>query len=160
MDKTKAKNSQSDEEQFQAWIRSTPWFKEFKSEYKEEPDLNTRDYDYRAAWRAGIKPERDPYDNNRFHWPSSSPDGKMLKAPDHPTAWKEYFMRETGQNPDALGLRNQKQADQWLKLKKDPRSGRSTNRKTEGFKSGGKVGGSPSRGDGIAVRGKTKGRFV
>jgi hypothetical protein len=84
----------------------------------------------------------------------------MLKAPDHPTAWKEYFMRETGQNPDALGLRDQKQADQWLKLKKDPRSGRSINRKTEGFKSGGKVGRSPSRGDGIAVRGKTKGRFV
>ena len=160
MDKTKVKNSQSDEEQFQAWIRSTPWFKEFKSEYKEEPDLNTRDYDYRAAWRAGIKPERDPYDNNRFHWPSSSPEGKMLKSPDHPTAWKEYFMRETGQNPDALGLRDQKQADQWLKQKKDPRAGRSTNRKIEGFKSGGKVEQASFRGDGIAVRGKTKGRFV
>lgn len=108
----------NDEEQFQAWIRATPWFQEFKSQYKEEPDLNTRDYDYRAAWKAGIKPERDPYDGNRYHWPSSLPTGQMLKAPDHPTAWKEGFMRHTGQNPDALGLRDQGQADQWLKQRR------------------------------------------
>jgi len=151
---------QDEEKKFQAWIRSTPWFQEFKDEHKEEPDLNTRDYDYRAAYRAGIKPERDPYDNNRFHWPSSLPDGKMLKAPDHPSAWKEYFMRETGQNPDALGLRNQKQANEWLKRKKDPRAGRSTNRMKEGFRSGGKIESASSRGDGIAKRGKTKGNFI
>lgn len=111
----RAKKKPDDEARFQSWVRATPWFSEFVSQYGEEPDLNTREYDYRAAWRGGIQPERDPYDNNRYHWPSSLPSGQMLKAPDHPTAWKEQFMRQTGQNPDALGLRDQGQADQWLK---------------------------------------------
>ena len=93
-----------EEDQFQNWIRSTEWFKEFKNEFGEEPDLNTRDYDYRKAWKAGIVPERDPYDNNRYHWGSSNPEtGELLKAADHPTAWKEMYMRITGQNPDAIG---------------------------------------------------------
>ena len=107
-----------DEQRFQTWIRATPWFQEFKQKYNEEPDLNTRDYDYRAAWRAGIQPQRDPYDNNSYHWPSSLPSGQMLKAPDHPTAWKEHFMRQSGQNPDALGLRDQVQANEWLKKRR------------------------------------------
>lgn len=103
-----------EEQQFQQWIRGTDWFKEFVNEYKEEPDLDTKDYDYRSAWKAGIQPERDPYDNNRFHWSSSLPNGQMLKAPDHPTAWKEYFMRDTGQNPDALGIRSPEEGTAYL----------------------------------------------
>ena len=103
--------SRNDEASFQKWIRNTGWFKEFVSEYGEEPDLDTKDYDYRAAWRAGIQPERDPYDKNRYHWPSSLPSGQMLKSPEHPTAWKEYFMRETGQNPDALKLKTPEEAN-------------------------------------------------
>lgn len=102
---------QSEEEEFQNWIKNTDWFKEFVKEYNEEPDLNITEYDYRAAWKAGIKPERDPYDKNRFHWPSSLPSGEMLKSDTHPTAWKEMFMRETGQNPDALGIRSKEEAD-------------------------------------------------
>jgi len=109
---------QNEEQQFQQWVRATPWFKEFVNEYKEEPDLNTKDYDYRAAWRAGIVPVRDPYDKNRFHWPSSLPNGQMLKAKDHPTAWKEYFMRDTGINPDALGLKTPEDANAYLKGKR------------------------------------------
>ena len=90
------------EQQFQEWIRSTGWYKEFVAEHKEEPDLNIKEYDYRAAWAAGIEPVRDKYDNNRFHWPSSNPrTGETLKSEDHPTAWKEKYMRETGRNPDA-----------------------------------------------------------
>ncbi len=108
--------SSAEEKQFQSWIRSTDWFKEFFNEYKEEPDLNTTDYDYRAAWKGGIKPERDPHDKNRYHWPSSLPDGSMLKSEQHPTAWKEYFMRQTGKNPDALGLTNQQDADAYLRM--------------------------------------------
>jgi len=104
------KKMPNDESAFQNWIRGTDWFKEFKAEYNEEPDLDTKDYDYRAAWKAGVQPERDPYDNNRFHWPSSLPTGEMLKSADHPTAWKEYFMRETGVNPDALGLKTPEDA--------------------------------------------------
>lgn len=106
-----------DEAAFQKWIRNTGWFKEFKTQYKEEPDLNTKDYDYRAAWKAGVKPERDPYDKNRFHWPSSLPTGEMLKSEDHPTAWKEYFMRDTGVNPDSLGLKTKEDANIYLKNK-------------------------------------------
>ena len=115
--KSSDKEMPKDEAEFQKWIRNTNWFKEFKSQYKEEPDLNTKDYDYRAAWKAGVKPERDPYDKNRFHWPSSLPSGQMLKSEDHPTAWKEYFMRDTGVNPDALDLKTQEDANSYLKNK-------------------------------------------
>ena len=107
--------SESEEKQFQSWIKNTDWFKEFVKEYGEEPDLNISDYDYRAAWKSGIQPERDPYDKNRFHWPSSLPTGEMLKSATHPTAWKEMFMRETGQNPDALGIRSKEEADSVLR---------------------------------------------
>jgi len=102
------------EEQFQNWIKSTGWYKEFKEEYNEEPDLNNSEYDYRAAWKAGIQPERDPYDKNRFHWPSSLPTGEMLKSPTHPTAWKEQFMRQTGKNPDAIGIKSSQEAEIYL----------------------------------------------
>jgi len=91
------------ENSFQKGIRSSQWFKEYVNEYGEEPDLNTTDYDYRKAWAAGIRPERDPYDNNRLHWGSALPDGTMLKSPSHKNEWKEYYMRITGQNPDAVG---------------------------------------------------------
>jgi hypothetical protein len=114
----KDKQTQNDETAFQNWIRNTDWFKEFKSQYNEEPDLNTKDYDYRAAWRAGVQPERDPYDGNRFHWPSSLPEGQMLKSAEHPTAWKEYFMRSTGINPDALNLKTPEDAAKFLKGQK------------------------------------------
>lgn len=101
------------ERQFQRGIAATPWYQEFLAQYGEHPDLNTKDYDYRKAWAAGVRPVRDPHDNNRYHWPSSLQSGEMLKSADHPTAWKEYFMRETGVNPDAMGL-NKDQAQEYL----------------------------------------------
>jgi len=110
-----SKLSPDEESAFQKWIRSTGWYKEFRKEYNEEPNLNDSEYDYRAAWKAGIQPERDPYDKNRYHWPSSLPSGEMLKSPTHPTAWKEQFMRQTGQNPDAMGLQSPQDADVYLK---------------------------------------------
>ena len=92
--------AQGEEMRFQRGIRATPWFSEFVKQYGEEPDLSTSaDYDYRQAWKMGIRPERDPYDSNRFHWASSTPDGTMLKSKTHPTAWKEEYMRATGNNP-------------------------------------------------------------
>lgn len=98
------------EDDFQRGIRGTSWFSDFVKQYGEEPDLRPvsedpalgPNYDYRKAWAAGVRPEPDPYDNNRQHWPSSSPDGKMLKSKNHPTAWKEPFMRQYGVNPDSL----------------------------------------------------------
>jgi hypothetical protein len=93
-----------DETRFQEEIRSTEWFNEYVKQYGEEPDLNTPDYDYRSAWAAGVRPERYEYDNGRYHWPSSLPDGTMLKGDEHPTLWKELFMREFGINPDQIRL--------------------------------------------------------
>jgi hypothetical protein len=96
---------ESDEKDFQSEIRKTGWFKEYVKEYGEEPDLNTSDYDYRSAWKAGVRPVRDPYDKNKYHWSSSNPDtGEMLKSKDHPTAWKEEYMKSTGKNPDEAGV--------------------------------------------------------
>jgi hypothetical protein len=118
-EETSNNKTPNDESAFQNWIRGTDWFKEFKAEYNEEPDLDTKDYDYRAAWKAGVQPERDPYDKNRFHWPSSLPTGEMLKSAEHPTAWKEYFMRDTGVNPDALGLKTPEDANIYLKKNGD-----------------------------------------
>lgn len=109
-----AKLSSGEEQQFQNWIRSTEWYKEFVREFGEEPDLNIPDYDYRAAWKAGITPERDPYDKNRFHWPSTTAQGQSLKSASHPTAWKEGFMQQTGMNPDAIGLASKQDADAYL----------------------------------------------
>jgi len=102
------------EQQFQKGIRDTDWFREFQAQYGEAPDLRQMsedpqkgpNYDYRAAWQGGIRPERDPYDNNRYHWGSSLPSGEMLKSKNHPTAWKEQYMREYGINPDAVGAKN------------------------------------------------------
>jgi hypothetical protein len=94
-----------EEAEFQKGIKETGWFKEYKKEYGEEPDLNITEYDYRKAWKAGVRPERDPYDNNKYHWGSSDPKtGEMLKSKDHPTAWKEDYMRKTGKNPDEEGV--------------------------------------------------------
>jgi hypothetical protein len=94
-----------EEAEFQAGIKKTGWYKEYVKEYGEAPDLNTTEYDYRKAWKAGVRPERDPYDKNKYHWGSSDPKtGEMLKSKDHPTAWKEEYMRKTGKNPDEAGV--------------------------------------------------------
>ena len=66
------------EKTFQAGIRATPWFAEFKQKFGEEPNLNDPDYDYRRAWAAGARPTvRDPGDN-LLHWSS------QFKGENHP----------------------------------------------------------------------------
>lgn len=111
---------QDDEAKFQQWIKGTGWYNEFTQNYGGPPDLSPNsDYDYRAAWKAGVVPERDPYDNNRYHWPSMNPQtGGMLKAPNHPTLWMEHFMRETGQNPEALGIKSPEEAEIWKRSRR------------------------------------------
>jgi len=100
------KLSPAEEKKFQEWINTNPrvlqWKQEFVKQFNEQPDINTSDYDYRAAWKAGVVPEPDEYDENRLHWSSSTSSGKMLKSKEHKTAWKEFFMREFGDNPDKL----------------------------------------------------------
>ena len=94
----------SEEKDFQQWIKKTGWYQEFVKEYGESPDLDIEEYDYRQAWKSGVVPERDPYDKNRYHWPSTDPSGKMIKSASHPTAWQEQYMQMTGENPDAAGV--------------------------------------------------------
>ena len=112
-----SKLSAEEEKVFLSWIKNTGWYKEYTKEFDESPDLNTTDYNYRAAWKAGLTPQRDPYDKNKYHWPSSTESGDMLKSEDHPTAWKEHYMRITGENPDAVGITKQ----DFEKMKKNNR---------------------------------------
>lgn len=100
------KLSPAEEQKFQEWMNTNPrvqqWKQEFFKQFGEQPEINNSDYDYRAAWKAGVVPEPDEYDENRLHWSSSTSSGEMLKSKDHKTAWKEFFMREFGTNPDKL----------------------------------------------------------
>jgi hypothetical protein len=106
-------------QRIQGEIRQTPWFKEFVTQYGEEPDLSPNaDYDYITAWKSGIRPERDPYDQNRYHWSSKTDEGVMLKKPGHSTLWKTHFMDQTGQNPDAIGVKTEQQAQEWIRGRK------------------------------------------
>ena len=115
------------EQQFQNWLMGTNWFSEMKDLIAKEDGIpladldNPRvfqmlmenpDYDYRGAWLDQAKMSRDPYDN-RIHWPSRTSSGMMLKAPHHPTTWKEFFQSGTGINPDELGFSDPDAALQW-----------------------------------------------
>lgn len=85
----------ADEVAFQAGVKQTPWFSEFKNQYGETPNLDSQDYNYRAAWKAGVRPQTYEYDQMQ-HWPSMTPSGESLKATNHPTAWMEDYMQLTG----------------------------------------------------------------
>lgn len=98
------------EQQFQQEITQSPWYKEYTKKYGETPDLNTPDYNYRAAWQLGAKPELYKYDNT-YHWPSVAK-GRSLKAVNHPTAWMEDYMQLTGgRDPNQGGPLTQQQID-------------------------------------------------
>jgi hypothetical protein len=88
-----------EEAKFQQWVRALPWHSEFVQQYGSEPDLDTKDYDYRGAWKAGIEPQRYKHDQNRYHWSS------QFKSPEHPTMWMEHYMRSTGVDPSEV-MRN------------------------------------------------------
>lgn len=114
-----AKPAQPDPEaEFQRGIRGTEWFRQFVAEHGEEPNLNDPDYDYRRAWAAGVRPAPYEHDGGRHHWPSVDPSGKPLKSPNHPTAWMEGFMQETGQDPVALGLKTPQEGEAWKQQQK------------------------------------------
>lgn len=121
------KLNQAQEAKFESWMTSTKLFSEFKQDVAKENNipvesvddkrllnmmLSSGDYDYRGAWKAGIKEEVSKYDG-KVHWPSSTPDGQMLKSPNHPTTWKEFFMRQYNKDPDSLGLSTIDKAQQW-----------------------------------------------
>jgi hypothetical protein len=110
--------SDKEEKQFQKWLQGTQLFSSVKPYLAQDAGvpveklsnskalqlmLDNADYDYRGAWKSGVTEVISPYDN-RPHWPSATPEGRMLKNPTHPTAWKEFFMRQYNVDPDELGL--------------------------------------------------------
>jgi len=100
------KLSPDEEREFQSWMKSNPsvlqWKKEYKEQFGEDPEIDKSDYDYRKAWKEGLSPAPDEYDDNKMHWSSSTSSGELLKQEDHKTLWKEFFMRKFGTNPDKL----------------------------------------------------------
>jgi hypothetical protein len=98
-------------------IKKTDWFREFYADFGEEPDFGPNsNYDYVTAWLSGVRPDTRSSEDGRLHWSSMTPEGVMLKKEGHPTLWKTYFMENTGLDPDEIGLRNQKDAEMYLKL--------------------------------------------
>ena len=91
--------SQKDEKAFQKGVRGTKWYKQFADKYGEPPDLNSKDYNYRAAWKAGVRPQDYEHDPEMQHWASTTGKGESLKATNHPTAWMEDYMQVTGSDP-------------------------------------------------------------
>lgn len=107
-----------EEQNFKVWLTALPWYKEIQTRvpadvnlYKEMTGPNA-DYDLYLAHVKGVEPLLYEYDG-LYHWPSVAPDGTMLKAPTHDTAWMEYFMREMNIDPNAVGLHNAEQANTW-----------------------------------------------
>lgn len=84
-----------DEEAFQRGIRATPWFREFTAKHGE-PNLDDPNYDYRAAWKAGARPDvRDPGDK-MLHWPS------QFKGENHPNRYVDGVDTKTGKSQFSL----------------------------------------------------------
>ena len=78
-----------------SWVSMLPYLQEG---IKDTDSLGNPMYDYKKAFLSGVNPSVA----NNFHYGSSAPDYTMLKSPEHPTAWMEHFVRETGINPDTL----------------------------------------------------------
>lgn len=108
-----------EEAQFKRDMVTKPGYKDFHNaftkEFGEAPSYDdpSGDYDYRGAWKGGVVPSIYKHDG-RYHWESSLPDGQMLKAPDHPTAWMEHFMRATGKDPNEVGVQNEEQGAEYI----------------------------------------------
>ena len=103
--------SSKEESDFQDFINNDPdvvkWRDEFKEEWGEEPQIDGADYDYRGAWKAGIKPKPtyEPETKKTLHhWGSIGVGGKDLKSESHSTRWKSDYMKATGINPDEAGI--------------------------------------------------------
>jgi hypothetical protein len=119
----------NEEQQFRQWMSGTQLYNSIKSQIAKENgvplgklddsrvmDMITNnpqgDYDYRAAWKNGITESISPHDGLP-HWPSRAQNGAYLKSPQHPTAWKEFFMQQHQADPDSLGLENYEDAVKW-----------------------------------------------
>jgi len=99
-----------EEQQFQSDVRGTDWFSRFKEKYGEEPNLEDKEYNYRAAWKSGARPQAIEQDDIP-HWPSVTSSGESLKARSHPSGWMEDYMQITGRDPSEGGDLTPEQTD-------------------------------------------------
>jgi hypothetical protein len=112
---------------FRNWLSNTDLFKSIKQDIAQENNtpldklddnrvlemlLESPDYDYRGAFLDNMQSKIDPTDN-RPHFMSADKSGRMLKAPTHETAWKEFFMRQFKFDPDEIGLDTVDKAQEW-----------------------------------------------
>lgn len=74
------------EEAFQRWWKTNPavvnWREKMKAKFGSEPSQDVPEYDYRAAFRAGVEPEEVPQDDVP-HWSSE------FKSDDHPNRFEK-----------------------------------------------------------------------
>ena len=104
------------EDQFQRDMILAPgwrdWRRGFIAREGVEPSIAPGgDYNYRLAWLSGATPEMDP-GSGEVHGFSSADfppfkDPIPLKAEDHPTAWKEGFLKKFNANPDVAAREGQ-----------------------------------------------------
>jgi hypothetical protein len=125
-----------DEKKFRGWLAATPWYSEVSGKIaaengmeKSQLDQNRvidmltgdkTDYDYRGAWKANARTSASQHDSGLQHWPSADATGRMLKSPQHGTAWKEFFMRQYQRDPDDLGLKDMQAAQAWSLKQQQP----------------------------------------
>jgi hypothetical protein len=102
--------TQDEEQQFQSDVRGTDWFSRFKEKFGEEPNLEDKEYNYRAAWKSGAKPQAIDQDDIP-HWPSVTSSGESLKARSHPSGWMEDYSQITGRDPSEGGDLTPEQID-------------------------------------------------
>lgn len=112
------------EAQFRDEMRESPWFTQYQSEFGEEPDLDTPGYDFRRAWRDGVRPTPDPDDNGRYKWPAASSGalaspmasatGTYYTPRDTDAEWRQKFQEKTGQNSVTLGITSPLDAQYWM----------------------------------------------
>jgi hypothetical protein len=107
--KTPTLNPQ-EEQQFQSDVRGTDWFSKFKEKFGEEPNLEDKEYNYRAAWQSGARPQAIEQDDIP-HWPSVTSSGESLKARSHPSGWMEDYTQITGRDPSEGGDLTPEQTD-------------------------------------------------
>lgn len=111
--------SAKEEKEFKQWLTDLPWFKQIENRVEDKQSLfediagQGADYAYRTAWKNGVNPSIYQYDGT-YHWPSATDTGETLKSPDHPTLWMEYFMRDSGIDPNQFGLETPENARTWL----------------------------------------------
>ena len=60
--------SPEEEQKFQSDIRATSWHQEFVKKYGEEPNFDDPAYNYRAAWKAGVRPDQRNKVDQQYHW--------------------------------------------------------------------------------------------